>query len=187
MNFNEEQQAHIDKLISKKYAEAMSKAEAKAAEQLSAAEAKFATDTQTLTTEIEKLRAAQGESNERVRQALLKAEIAQSSAVKVDQVMKLIGDSVVTGDDGDLKVVDDKGVVRLDEAGRPLSVKTYLEGFLHENPHLAKAAPSMGSGSFKPPFGIGEAGATSMRRRDFDALDASRKTNLIQSGVRLTD
>lgn len=187
MNFTDEQQAHVDGLIKKKYAEAHAKAEAKAAEQLAAAEAKHAGEVQTLKAENESLKAERGQQNERIRTALLKSEIAQTSAVNVNQVMKLIGDSVITGDDGELKVVDEKGLISLDEAGRPLSVKTYLEGFLKDNPHLVKAAPSTGSGSMGSTFfSTGAAGRT-MNRAEFDRMDSARKTNYLQSGGQLKD
>lgn len=187
MNFTDEQQAHVDGLIKKKYAEAHAKAEAKAAEQLTAAEAKHAGEVQTLKAENESLKAERGQQNERIRTALLKAEIAQTSAVNVSQVMKLIGDSVITGDDGELKVVDEKGLISLDEAGRPLSVKTYLEGFLKDNPHLARTAGLPGAGSMSSTSFHGAGAAKTMRRAEFNELDATRKKTFIKSDGQLKD
>lgn len=185
MNFNEEQQAHIDKLISKKYAEAMSKAEAKAAEQLAASEAAHAGELQTLKAENEALKASRGEQNARMKTALLKAEIAVTSAVKPDQVEKLVSENISLGDDGNLKVVDDKGTMRLNEAGAPLSVKAFLEGFLQDNPHLVAASGRSGTGSFSS-VGFGKGGRT-MHRAEFEKLDSARKKHYLQSGGSLTD
>ena len=114
MEFTEAQQKVIDSLINKRVAEVKSKAEALASEQMAEVEKKHQEAVQTLKAENEKFKTSQGESNERTRKALLKAEIAQTSAVKTDQVMKLTSEGVIIGDDGELKVVDEKGVVRLD-------------------------------------------------------------------------
>lgn len=186
--FDEEQQAHIDGLIKKKYAEAHAKAEAKAAEQVVAAEMKHAEETQTLRAELEKLKASQGESNERIRKALLQAEIAGAGAVNETQVAKLISDEIAIGDDGALKVVDEKGVARLDASGKPLSVKIYLEAFLKDNPHLRRSTGTTGSGSTGA---IGFDGlvraANTMRRGDFDGLSPQMKHNFLTTGGRLAD
>ena len=177
MDFTPEQQAHIDSLIKKKYAEAHAKAEAKAAEELN-----------TLKGQLDKLQAAQGESNDRLRSALLKAEVSQTNAVKPDQLMKLLAGDFKLGDDGALTVIDEKGIARLDASGKPLSVKSYLEAFLKDNPHLRRSSGMTGSGSTSATFNpfSGPAGVT-MRRRDFDNLSAQAKSNFIQSGGSLTD
>ena len=74
------------------------------------------------------------------------------------------------------------------QAGRPLSVKAYLEGYLADNPHLAKAAPLSGAGSQSSTFlSTGMGAARTMRRAEFDKLDASRKTTFIQSGGSIKD
>lgn len=187
MNFSEEQQAHVDSLIKKKYAEAHVKAEAKAAEQLSTAEARHVEETQTLKVELERLKASQGESNNRLKSALLKAEIAQTRAVRIDQVMKLLDGDFTLGVDGALKVVDEKGVTRLDASGAPLSVKSYLEGFLEDNPHLRRASGTAGAGSTSAMFNPFSATAGAMQRRDFDGLSTQAKLNFIQSGGSITD
>ena len=179
MDFTEEQQAHIDSLIKKKYAEA------KAAEIIAAAEAKHAGEIHTLRAELEKIKGREGESNERVRRALLKVEIAQTNAINVDTVLKLTSDYVKTGEDGDLKVTDDSGNLHLDEAGRPVSVKSFLEGFLKDNPYLAKASGHAGAGSFGARNDMGA--AKTMRRTEFNNLTASQQNNYIQSGGRLKD
>src|SRR3990172_9722640 len=184
MNFNEEQQAHVDKLISKKYAEAMNKAEAKAAEQLAAAEAKHAGEVQTLKAENETLKAERGQQSERIRLALLKAEISQTGAViNAVQVMKLINENFKLVEDGELVVIDDKGTPQLDESGKPHTAGTFIEKFLADNLHLVKAAGNPGAGSFGARFDAGVAGAAkTMRRAQFDALDASRRKTFIQTG-----
>lgn len=185
--FNEEQQAHIDSLIKKKFAEAHAKAEAKAAEQIAAVEAKHAEETNTLKAELEKLQAVRGENDERVRKALLQAEVAGTNAIKPDQLMKLLDGDFKLGDDGALMIIDAKGTARLDASGKPLFVKSYLEAFLKDNPHLQKSSGTPGSGSMTDMFISPFNGAATMRRGDFDNLSAQLKSNFIQSGGSLTD
>lgn len=188
MDFTETQQAHIDSLIKKKYAEAHAKAEAKAAEIIVAVEAKHAEETHTLNTELEKFKAAQGESNERVRKALLKAEVSQLNAVNVVQVMKLINESIIIGEDGELAVVDAEGKTKFTAEGKPYEVKAFVSEYLDANPHLQKASRSTGAGSISAgPFSGAGATKTSMRRGEFEKLSSSQKSNYLHGGGTLTD
>ena len=86
MEFTTEQQNHIDTLIKKKYNEAYSKAETKAAETIAAAELKFNEELTTLKGKVDSLQNLSGETTKRLRQALLKSEIAQLQPVSVDQI-----------------------------------------------------------------------------------------------------
>lgn len=186
MNFTEEQQAHIDSIIKKKYAEAHAKAEAKAAETTAAADVKHAEELNTLKAELEKLKASRGESNERMRRALLKAEVAQTSAVNTEQVIKLVSDNIKFGDDGNLTVVDESGVDRLDDTGKPYSVKEFVSEFLDANPHLKQASRSMGAGSVSPSF-YNAGAAKTMRRAEFDKMGRAQQADYIRFGGSLAD
>lgn len=189
MDFTPEQQAHVDSLIKKKYAEVYSKAEQKAAETIAAAEAKYIEDLNTLRGQVDSLTASQGENKERVRQALLKAEVAQSSAVNSQQVMKLINDNIIIGEDGNLAVVGADGGELFTAEGRPYEVRVFVSEYLDQNPHLQRAARSTGAGSIGAigPFSGTGAAKTSMRRGEFNNLSASQKSNFIQAGGRLTE
>ncbi len=186
MEFTLEQQAHIDALIKKKYAEAYSKAEQKGAETIAVIEAKYTEELNTLKGQVVSLQTAQGASNERVRQALLKAEVSQLNAVKAEQVMKLVNESVIIGEDGTLAVVDAEGKARFTAEGKPYQVKDFVSEFLDANPHLKQASPSRGAGSWVENGPLGGGGKT-MRRGAFDNMAPTQKSNFIQSGGRLTD
>jgi len=186
MDFTTDQQAHIDKLISKKYAEAMTKAEGKAAEQLSAAEAKHAEETLTLRAEVEKLQATQGGNTTRLRQALIKAEIAQLNAVNVTQVMKLINENIIIGEDGELEVMDDAGNAKFDDEGKPYRVTEFIKEFLDDNPHLVNARPSRGAGSMGNTSSF-TGGGKVKKRAEFNKMDGVEKSDFIRSGGTLAD
>ncbi|HBG45353.1 MAG TPA: hypothetical protein DDW94_00005 [Deltaproteobacteria bacterium] len=184
MDFSKEQQATIDAMINKRVGEIKAKHEKELAEAVVQAEAKAQGEIETLRAGNDTLQKERDGQNERIRKALLQAEVASTGAVNGIQVAKLINENIAIGEDGVLEVVDEKGVVRLDEAGSPLSVKTYLEGFLTDNPHLAKAAPTAGAGTFMR-HNAGE--TKTMRRADFDRLDAPRKTTFVRSGGQLKE
>lgn len=185
MDFTPEQQKGIDGLINKRIAEVKTKAEALASEQLAEAAAKHVEETNTLRAEVEKLRASQGESRERVRRALLKAEVSQLNVVNAEQVMKLVNESFVISEDGKLEVIDDAGKAKFDAEGKPETAKTFIEGFLAENLHLQKATRLKGSGSSSV---LSFSGATkTMRRAEFNGLSASQRTDYVQSGGRLIE
>ena len=187
MEFSEEQQRIIDGLINKRVAEVKSKADAKAAELLAAAEAKHAEETNTLKADIEKLRGREGENKERIKQALLKAEVAQLNVIKAEQVMKLVNESVIIGEDGELEVIDDAGKVKYGAEGKPMTAKNFIEGFLADNLHLQKASRLTGSGSSGARFFPGETKTITMRRAEFNGLSASQRNDYIQSGGRLVE
>lgn len=187
MEFNEEQQKAIDKMISRRVAEIKTKHEAELAEKIAEAKAEADKEVTTLKAEVEQLKAREGESNDRIRRALLKAEVAGTSAVNTDQVLKLVDEDFTLGEDGTLRVVDGEGNTRLDEAGSPLSVKAYLEGFLTDNPHLARSTPRTGSGSVGATWAAGMVGGRTKTRGEFDAMDPAQKTNYIRSGGTLAD
>ncbi len=188
MEFTPEQQAHIDKLISKKYAEAMSKAETKAAETIAATEAKYMDELNTLKGQVDSLKAAQGESNERIRRALLKAEVAPAGAVNVEQVMKLINESVIIGEDGELAVVDAEGKAKFTAEGKPYEVKAFVSEYLDANPHLKQATRSTGAGSMSASFFSSGMGATkTIKRGEFDSMSPAQKSNYLHGGGTLTD
>lgn len=187
MNFNEEQQAHVDSLIKKKYAEAYSKAEQKAAETIAAAEAKYKEELDTLKGQVASLQAVQGESNERVRQALLKAEVSQLNAVNAEQVMKLTNDSVIIGADGKLTVVDAEGKARFTAEGKEMTVKEFISEFLDANPHLKLAPLLRGAGSMSATSLHGTGVAKTIKRGEFDKMGSAQKSNFINSGGRLIE
>lgn len=185
MEFSEEQQRVIDGLINKRVAEVKSKAEARAAEQVAEAEAKHVEESNTLKSELAKLKDREGENKERIRQALLKAEVSQLNVVKAEQVMKLVDESFVISEDGKLEVIDAEGKAKFDAEGKPMTARTFIEGFLADNLHLQKASRLTGSGSSSAMSFSGA--AKTMRRTEFNDLSASQRTDYIQSGGRLKE
>ncbi|MDP2688725.1 MAG: hypothetical protein Q8P48_01305 [Deltaproteobacteria bacterium] len=184
MDFSKEQQAAIDGMISKRVGEIKTKHEKELAEAVEQAEAKAGREIETLKAEKQTLEASRGQDSERIRRALLKAEVAQVGAVNTVQVLKLVNENFKLGEDGELVVVDDEGTPQLDESGRPHTAGGFIEKFLTDNPHLARAASRAGGGSF---MNHGTGATNTMRRASFDALDASRKTNFVRSGGQVTD
>lgn len=63
-------------------------------------------------------------------------------AVAPDQVKALIRNNVRLNPDGEVEVLDSKGGVRYDDSGHLLSVDSYVQEFLNQNPHFVSATPS---------------------------------------------
>jgi len=67
---------------------------------------------------------------------------ARYRAVNPDQVKALIRNQVRLSPEGDVEVLDEKGVVRYDDSGKPVSVDSFVQSWLQSNPHFVSAAPA---------------------------------------------
>jgi len=67
---------------------------------------------------------------------------ARLRSVNPEQVKALVRGSVRLNQDGEPEVVDKEGKVRYDDSGRPISVDSYVQEFLAQNPHFVSATPS---------------------------------------------
>lgn len=67
---------------------------------------------------------------------------ARYRAVNPEQVKALIRNQVRLNQDGEVEVLDEKGVVRYDDSGKPLSVDSFVQSWLQNNPHFVSAAPT---------------------------------------------
>ena len=67
---------------------------------------------------------------------------ARYRAVNPDQVKALIRNQVRLNQDGEVEVLDDKGGVRYDDSGKPVSVDSFVQSWLQNNPHFVSAAPA---------------------------------------------
>jgi len=67
---------------------------------------------------------------------------ARYRAVNPDQVKALIRNQVRLNQDGEVEVLDEKGSVRYDDSGKPVSVDSFVQSWLQSNPHFVSAAPA---------------------------------------------
>lgn len=67
---------------------------------------------------------------------------AKYKAVNPEQVVQLVRTNVRLGDTGSAEIVDTNGMVRYDDAGKPISVDDYIQDFLKTNPHFVAASAS---------------------------------------------
>lgn len=67
---------------------------------------------------------------------------ARYRAVNPEQVKALIRNNLRLGAEGEVEVLDREGKVRYDDSGRPLSVDSFVQTWLQENPHFVQATPS---------------------------------------------
>jgi hypothetical protein len=67
---------------------------------------------------------------------------ARYRAVNPDQVKALIRNQVRLNPEGEVEVLDEKGVVRYDDSGKPVSVDSFVQSWLQSNPHFVSAAPA---------------------------------------------
>ena len=77
----------------------------------------------------------------KVNMPLLSAA-AQFRAVNAEQVKALLSNQVRLNSDGDVEVVDTKGVVRYNDSGSPLNVDDLVKEFLDSNPHFVQPTPA---------------------------------------------
>ena len=67
---------------------------------------------------------------------------ARYRAVNPEQVKALIRSQVRLNQEGEVEVLDEKGVVRYDDSGKPVSVDSFVQSWLQSNPHFVSAAPA---------------------------------------------
>jgi hypothetical protein len=67
---------------------------------------------------------------------------ARYRAVNPEQVKALIRNQVRLNQEGEVEVLDDKGVVRYDDSGKPVSVDSFVQSWLQSNPHFVSATPA---------------------------------------------
>jgi hypothetical protein len=67
---------------------------------------------------------------------------ARYRAVNPDQVKALIRNQVRLSPEGEVEVLDEKGSVRYDDSGKPVSVDSFVQSWLQSNPHFVSAAPA---------------------------------------------
>jgi hypothetical protein len=67
---------------------------------------------------------------------------ARYRAVNPEQVKALIRNQVRLSPEGEVEVLDEKGVVRYDDSGKPVSVDSFVQSWLQSNPHFVSAAPA---------------------------------------------
>jgi hypothetical protein len=67
---------------------------------------------------------------------------ARYRAVNPEQVKALIRNQVRLNPEGEVEVLDEKGVVRYDDSGKPVSVDSFVQSWLQNNPHFVSAAPA---------------------------------------------
>lgn len=67
---------------------------------------------------------------------------AQYKAVNAEQVKALLSNQVRLNGEGEVEVVDTKGLVRYNDAGEPLGVNDLVREFLDSNPHFVQPSPS---------------------------------------------
>jgi len=63
-------------------------------------------------------------------------------AVNPGQVKSLIRNNLRLNPEGEVEVLDDEGKVRYDDSGRLLSVDSFVQTWLQNNPHFVSATPS---------------------------------------------
>ncbi len=98
--------------------------------------------------------------NAQAERAVL-AAATQHGAVAPEQVARLVRNDIRVDEDGRPYVVDAQGNRRTDGRGGELTVNSYVEQFLSENPHFQRAAEGRGaggrgSGGGTPPANTGD-------------------------------
>lgn len=77
----------------------------------------------------------------KVEQPLLQAA-SEFRSVNPDQVQRLLRNNVRLNTEGEVEVLDEKGLVRYNDNGQALAVKDLVKEFLTTNPHFVQPTPS---------------------------------------------
>lgn len=136
LTFTAEQQAKVQELIDDAYRKAYSKALKSRGN---------GEDAEALKLEVEKLK------GERKMAALYRA-ISRFNVVDADEVAKLVSDSVVIGEDGEMRVRGQDGPVHTGGSGRAPGVDEYVAEWLSERPHHLRNGGISGAGSRSSKF-----------------------------------
>lgn len=67
---------------------------------------------------------------------------ARYRAVNPEQVKALIRNNLRLNADGEVEVIDREGKVKYDDKGQRISVDSYVQSWLQENPHFVQPTPS---------------------------------------------
>lgn len=89
---------------------------------------------------------------------------AKYNSVNPEQVRSLLAAQVKL-EDGEPVVLDNKGSVRYDDNGRPVSVDVLVKEFLEQNPHFVRATPGTTNSKSSNPTGGSDS------KVDFSKLD----------------
>ena len=168
VEFTPEQQAHVDSIINKKFADVHTKAEAKAQGAIDELKAEIETlkaskepgkapnksndDLTALQDKISVLEADKIKGFHLSSESNIIAEASDLKAVNSRQVYELLKSQIAIADDGTRKVVNSEGQARMTEAG-PMTEKELVTEFLTANPHFVQASSKSGGGSRTPEGG----------------------------------
>ena len=188
-------QEQLDTLINKQYAEAHTKAEAKAQTEIDAlkktvGELKAAgtkdnkddkvdkggnkEDVTALTDRIAVMEQQAKDNKAKNSRASLLAIASDLNAVSAEQVAILIGSNIKTADDGTLSVINAEGQERMSAEGKPMTAKELIAEFLKANPNHVKASGKQGAGSQGAMLG-GEDNAAILKLKPVERLKLARK------------
>ncbi|MNX56807.1 hypothetical protein D3C86_876100 [compost metagenome] len=90
---------------------------------------------------------------EKERSAAIISAAAAAKAVDPQDVALLVGRFVSHDDKGDIVVLNDKGMPRLNGNGDPMTVEEFVKQYVDSKPHLKQAANAGGAGSHTKPGG----------------------------------
>ncbi len=169
VEFTPEQQAHVDSIINKKFADVHTKAEAKAQGAIDELKAEIETlkvskepgkkenkgneDLTALTEKIAVLEADKIKGFQVSSESNIIAAASDLKAVDARQVYELVRSSILIADDGTRTVVNSEKKPRITEGGQPMTEKELVAEFLTNNQHHVQASGKVGSGSQAPGFG----------------------------------
>ena len=143
--------------------------------------------TSELQAENEALRTQLQSKDEKLTNTLIDSTVKSAiadKAINPDQVLSLIKPNIKM--DGDSPVVYKGDAPMLDDKGQKVSVADYAAKFLESNPHFVKPG-KQGSGSRGNEDGGQEGSGQTMKRTDYDGLDATSKAEFAKSGGKIVD
>ena len=170
VEFSPEQQAHIDTLFNKRFAEVNSKAEAKykgemdtlksqlAESQTKKGDGKEGIDVEAMKVELEAAKADREFAREEwVNNSLLTA-LSKHPVVDSGELVRLLRGNIKMDDKRNISVVNDNGEVKYNAQGGLMSVDEFVGAWLTTKPHHLRAAGSIGAGSQGARFGVDTSG-----------------------------
>lgn len=116
------------------------------------------------------------------KRAMILSAVAKHQVMDAAEVTTLVWNNIEVAEDGSLTVKGEGGAPKVDinNGGQPMSLDTYITGWLNERPHHVRSTPSQGAGS-QGSRGNGNGGVKTISREEFNSLTPAKQREVALS------
>ena len=105
--------------------------------------------------EMEKITGKLSNMNEGNKRSAILSAVAKHNVIDASQITNLLWNNIGVSENGEITVKGEGGVPKIDinNGGAPMTIDTFVESWLKENPHHLRSSGSAGGGSGSSKFG----------------------------------